>query len=128
MKNIIQCLLLAVGCAAMPLAAAPTTPVVIGTDLRITQGELDKAYETYVLTQLAFAGVEVSPVFEKSIRKALLDDLIMNRLTAQRADATDLSKADLKATENYKDQRANWPTDLAFELVVDATGLTMVEF
>ena len=129
MKHWKNCLLLiAAGWMAIPAAAAPNTPVATGVNLRITRGELDKAYQTYVLTQTAIAGIDVSPAFEKALRERLLDDRIVNRLTAPRADATDRNQANLKAEETYKAQREQWATNFAFELVVEATGLTLVEF
>ena len=109
-------------------AAAPAKVVVTGVGIRITESELDKAYLTYVLTQKAISNVDVFPALESFHRKLLLEDLIMDRLAALRADATDINQANVKAAENYKAQRARWETDFAFELIVGATGLTMVEF
>jgi len=127
MKRMLRSLA-AVIAIAMVVVAAPGTPVVTATKFRITRGELDKAYLTYVLTQKAFLNIDVAPVFEKEIRKRLLDELILTRLAALRADATDLNQAKLKADEIYKSQRENWATDFAFKLAVEATGLTMTEF
>jgi parvulin-like peptidyl-prolyl isomerase len=109
-------------------AAALAKVVVTGVGIRITEAELDKAYLTYVLTQKALVNVDVLPALEPLHRKLLLDDLIMDGLVALRADATDISQAKVKAAENYKAQRAGWATDFAFELTVEATGLTLVEF
>ena len=109
-------------------AAAPAKVVVTGVNIRITEAELDKAYLTFVLTQKALLNVDVLPALEPLQRKLLLDDLIMDRLVALRADATDLSQAKVKAEENYQAQRDRWATDFAFELTVKATGLTLVEF
>ena len=119
---------LAVFFAANGLVAAPAKVVVTGVGIRITEAELDKAYLTYALTQKALLNVDVLPALEPLRRKLLLDDLIMDRMAALRADATDISQANVKAAENYKAQRAGWATDFAFELTVEATGLTMVEF
>ncbi len=121
-------LVLVVFFAANGWAAAPAKVVVTGVGIRITEAELDKAYLTYVLTQKAISNVDVFPALESFHRKLLLEDLIMDRLAALRADATDINQANVKAAENYKAQRARWETDFAFELIVGATGLTMVEF
>lgn len=127
MKSILKSLIVGLAMAGV-VAAAPETPVVTGVKIRITKGELDKAYKTYVLTQKAFANIDVAPAFENEIRKRLLDELILTRLAALRADATDLNQAEVKAAETYKAQREKWATDFAFNLAVDATGLTMTEF
>jgi parvulin-like peptidyl-prolyl isomerase len=119
---------LAIFFAVNGMAAAPAKVVVTGVGIRITEAELDKAYLTYVLTQKAISNVDVFPALESFHRKQLLEDLIMDRLATLRADATDINQANVKAAENYKAQRARWETDFAFELIVAATGLTMVEF
>ena len=74
----------------------------------LAEAELDKAYLTYALTQKALLNVDVLPALEPLRRKLLLDDLIMDRMAALRADATDISQANVKAAENYKAQRAGW--------------------
>ena len=109
------------------LSAAPKKIVASGIGVSITEAELEKACTIFVLTQ-ASSGVDVPSALERVYRTRLLDDLIMNKLTALRATPTDKWQASQKAMESFKAQREQYVSVLAFELKVEATGLTMVEF
>ena len=130
MKDWHKCLLIAfsMGLAAnISQAAAPIKIVATGIGVSITEAELEKACRVFVLTQ-ASSGGEVPATFERVYRKRLLDDLVMNTLTALRATPTDKWQASQKAAENFKVQREQYVSPVAFELKVEATGLTLVEF
>ncbi len=130
MKDWHKCLLFAfsMGLAAnISQAAAPIKIVATGIGVSITEAELEKACRVFVLTQ-ASSGVDVPATFERVYRKRLLDDLVMNKLTALRATPTDKWQASQKAAENFKVQREQYVSPVAFELKVEATGLTLVEF
>ena len=73
------------------LTADATTVVASGTGFTITKGELDKTYRVYVLTQKLVFNIDVLPAFEQANRERLLEDMIMHKLAALRATATDLS-------------------------------------
>jgi parvulin-like peptidyl-prolyl isomerase len=125
-----KCLLFSVSIGMMAdavQAAAPVKVVASGIGLSITESELNKTCRIFVLTQ-ASSGVDVPAGLESVYRKRLLDDLIMNKLMALRANPTDKWQASQKATENFKAQREQYTSAVAFELKVEATGLTMVEF
>ena len=130
MKSWHKCLLFAIS-IGMPTddgqAAAPVKIVASGRGVSITEAELDKTCRVFVLTQ-ASSGVDVPVALESVYRKRLLDDIIMNKLMTLRANPTDKWKASQKATENFKAQREQYISASAFELKVEATGLTMVEF
>lgn len=130
MKNWHKCLLLVllVGSTANDgRSAAPNEVVATGIGVSITEAELEKACRVFVLTQ-ASSGVDVPASLEPMYRKRLLDDLIMNKLATLRANPTDKWQASQKAAENFKTQREQYVSAAAFELKVEATGLTLVEF
>ena len=118
---------LSIGLAANCLSAVPKKIVASGIGVSITEAELERACTIFVLTQ-ASSGVDVPRALERVYRTRLLDDLIMNKLTALRANPTDKWQASQKAMESFKAQREQYVSVLAFELKVEATGMTMVEF
>ena len=130
MKNWHKCLLFALPIgltATIGWSAALNKIVASGIGVSITEADLEKACRIFVLTQ-ASSGVDVPAALEPMYRKRLLDDLIMNKLMALRANPTDKWQASQKATENFKAQREQYVSAVAFEMKVEATGLTMVEF
>ena len=130
MKNWHKCLLFALSIvltATIGLSAAPNRIVAKGIRVSITEADLERACRIFVLTQ-ASLGVDVPATRESEYRKLLLDQLIINKLLALRANPTDKWQASQKATENFKTQREQYVSALAFELKVEATGLTMVAF
>jgi parvulin-like peptidyl-prolyl isomerase len=130
MKDWYKCLLFALSIGLVSnicRAAAPIKIVARGIGFSVTEAELEKACTIFVLTQ-ASSGVDVPPALERVYRTRLLDDLIMNKLTALRANPTDKWRASQKAMESFKAQREQYVSVLAFELKVEATGMTMAEF
>lgn len=110
------------------LAADANTVVASGTGFTITKGELDKAYRVYVLTQKLAFNIDVLPAFEQANRARLLEDMIMHKLAALRATATDRATAGKKADDNFKEQQEAFLVKDNFKKRIEATGLTQFEF
>jgi len=115
--------------ASMGLAAAAPTGRIVatGVGLAVHESELDAAYRCYVMTQ-ATLGVNVSPLVEKAIQKQLLNDLIMQRLLNQRAQAGDRTKAEADAGKQYNELKSTFLTDDAFRLHLESKGMTLAVF
>ena len=115
--------------ASMGLAAAAPTGRIVatGVGLAVHESELDAAYRCYVMTQ-ATLGVNVSPLVEKAIQKQLLNDLIMQRLLNQRAQAGDRTKAEADAGKQYNELKSTFLTDNAFRLHLESKGMTLAVF
>jgi len=109
-------------------AAVPTGRIVAtGLGLAVHESELDASYRRYVMTQ-ATLGVNVSPLIEKAIQKQLLNDLIMQRLLARRAQAGDRTKAQADAGKQYNELKSMFLTDDAFRLHLESKGMSITEF
>ncbi len=101
--------------------------VASGIGFSVTEAEVEKAYLHYVLTQ-SLAGVNVPRSMAATYQKTILEELIVNKLMAIRATPTDKYTALKEAEKMYKAQADFYASKKAFELKVEATGLTVFEF
>ena len=112
------CCLIFVGSA---LGAAKT--VATGLGFSISKDDLDAAYRRYVITQ-AVNGISIAPAMEGFFQRQILDDLILSEITSLRANAADRAQAFIQAKEAYTELRNQHLSDTAFDLRIQAMGMT----
>ena len=119
------CLGVAVVCCLFFVGSAfgANKTVATGLGFSISEDDLDAAYRRYVVTQ-AVNGISIAPAMEGFFQRQILDDLILSKITSLRANAADRAQAFIQAKEAYTELRNQHFSDTAFDLRVQAMGMT----